>query len=196
MISKLLARFTLWILGWKAVGEKSSHKKYVLIAAPHTTNMDGVLLLAASTVYGMKISWMIKHTALKVPIFGWLLKKTGAVGIDRTANQGLVAQMVEKFAQKDEFILAIPPAGTRSYRDYWKSGFYIIAKEAGVPIVPGYLNYKTKVAGFGESFVPSDVKKDMDYLREFYKDITPRYPEKKSKIILSLENEKEQQESA
>ena len=193
MISKLLARFTLWILGWKAVGEKSAHKKYVLIAAPHTTNMDGVLLLAASTVYGMKISWMIKHTALKVPIFGWLLKKTGAVGIDRTANQGLVAQMVEKFAQKEEFILAIPPAGTRSYRDYWKSGFYIIAKEAGVPIVPGYLNYETKVAGFGKSFVPSDVKKDMDYLREFYKDITPRYPEKKSKIVLSLENESEQE---
>ncbi|WP_372371459.1 1-acyl-sn-glycerol-3-phosphate acyltransferase [Candidatus Uabimicrobium sp. HlEnr_7] len=196
MISNLLARFTLWILGWKTEGNKSPHKKYVMIAAPHTTNMDGLLLLAAAGFFRMKISWMIKHTMLKIPIFGWLLKSTGAVAINRTAKQGLVQQMIQKFAEKEEFILAIPPAGTRSYRDYWKSGFYVIAKEAGVPIVPGYLNYKTRVAGFGESFIPSDVKKDMDYLRKFYKDITPRYPQKKSRIKLALEDEAEKQESA
>jgi len=188
-MSKLLGPITLWILGWKAVGNRPKPDKYVMIAAPHTTNMDGVLLLAATGTYGMKISWMIKHTMLKIPIFGWLLRLTGAVGINRTANHGLVTQMVEKFHSREKFILAIPPAGTRSYRDYWKSGFYVIAKEAGVPIVPGYLDYEKKIAGFGEPFMPSDVKKDMDHLREFYKDIAPRYPKLKSRIFLRLEEE-------
>lgn len=186
-MKKFIGKCIFKMLGWKVTGERPKIKKYVMLAVPHTTNWDGLLLLAACFQFDMKISWMIKDSALKVPILGWMLRRTGAVAINRSKNQGVVDQMVAKFQKFDEFVLAIPPEGTRSYCDYWKTGFYAIAKKANVSIVPGYLNYKTKIAGFGQEFMPTEVKVDMDKLRKFYKNIVGKYPEKISQMRLKIE---------
>lgn len=114
--------------------------------------------------------------------FGTIMKKLGGIPLDRSSRHHVVRQTTEKL------IMVIGPSGTRSKREYWKSGFYWIAHTAQVPILCGYLDFKNKTVHVGLSFVPTgNVKKDMDRIREFYKDIRGKHPEFETPI--RLENE-------
>lgn len=188
-IKRWIGQFFLWITGWKLKGEVSAHKKYVLIAAPHTSNWDLVFMLAFAYVCELKVSWLGKHTLFRWP-FGVFMRWLGGLPIDRRAHHNTVEHVADLFRERESLILAIPAEGTRKYRDYWKSGFYYIALEANVPIVLGFLDYKNKCGGFGPAIVPSgDVHQDMDRIREFYKDITGRHPENKGRIRLQVEDD-------
>lgn len=191
-VAARLSRAGLWALrGWKFEGEVPSEPHLVMLAGPHTSNMDGLLLVLLTRSVGMSASWMVKDTWSKPPM-GWLIKPVGAVPVDRSKANGMVGQMVEEFAKRDHFHLMIPPEGTRSYTEHWKSGFYRIALAADVPIAPSFLDYKRRRGGFGESFrLTGDKRKDMDKLREFYKDGAEmaRYPDKYGPIRLRDEDE-------
>ncbi len=108
--------------------------------------------------------------------------------MNRAASNNLVNQMVEQIKVGDGTNLVVPASGTRSYTDYWKSGFYHIAKNAKIPLVCGYLDYTKKEAGLGPVFLPTELKADMNRLREFYGPISARYPEMKSRIRLKEED--------
>lgn len=153
--------------GWE-VGARPTPKKFVAIAAPHTSNTDGLLMILMSRVMDLELSFMIKSDWNK-PLVGPLVRHYGAVFINRARASGVVDEMIEEFERRDEMCLLIPPEGTRSRAEYWKSGFYHIALGAKVPVVPGFLDYKRKKGGFGEPLVlTGDVKADMDALRAFY----------------------------
>lgn len=175
-----LAQASLRALGgWRFEGEIPAPRKAVCLAVPHTDNMDGLLLVLLAQSVGMPISWMIKNTWGKPPV-GWLVRGVGGVTIDRSKPHGVVGEMVAEFARRDDFYLVIPPEGTRKRVDYWKSGFYHIALTAGVPVVPGFLDYSRKVGYFGEPItLTGNVRADMDVLREVYGDAAPmaRHPE-------------------
>ena len=174
---RLLARAFLRATGWRPEGAPPKPHRFVLIAAPHTSNWDLAYLLALAEVYDLRISFMMKHTVFKGP-FGPLFKSLGGIPIRRHLRESLVKQMVEAFAAHDEFVLVVPAEGTRDRVDSWKSGFYHIAREAGVPIVLGYLDYARKRGGFGPSVIPTGhYREDMDVIRDFYADKSGRYPE-------------------
>ncbi len=159
---------SLRALGWEFITPKPEPKKFVGLAWPHSSNMDGILMVMMAQQIGLTMSWMVKD-AVNQPGLGAVVRGVGGVFIDRTKPNGVVGQMVEEFEKRDEFALVIPPEGTRSYRDYWKSGFYHIAVGANVPIVPGFLDYGRKQGGFGPPIMPTgDVKADMDAIRAFY----------------------------
>lgn len=100
----------------------------------------------------------------------------------------MVDQLVDRFNETDNLILAITPAGTRRKTDSWKSGFYHIAYKAQIPVLLGYADFEKKRAGTGLSFIPSgNITEDMDRIREFYRDIRGADPEKESTIILREE---------
>jgi 1-acyl-sn-glycerol-3-phosphate acyltransferase len=190
-MTKAIGLLMLKLFGWKKGEAPPQEDKYVLIASPHTTNWDFPFMMMYAFIYGMNISWMGKQALFRWP-WGWFFKLMGGLPVNRTGSNNLVQQLAETFQEHDKLILVIPSAGTRSYRDYWKSGFYFIAKEAGVPIVPGYLDYKNKVGGFGPPLHPTvDLVADMDVLREFYKDKAGKYPEKTSRIRLRQEDEEQ-----
>jgi 1-acyl-sn-glycerol-3-phosphate acyltransferase len=171
-----LGRFWLGIFGWKIQGEDSGCRKFVLIAAPHTSNWDLPFMLATAYVMRVHLSWFGKHT-LFTPPWGWLLRKLGGIPVDRRAPQSLVTQMAEQFSSRDYLVLAVPPEGTRRRVDFWKSGFYHIAAESGVPIGLGYLDYERKLCGLGMFVKPGpDIKEDMDIIRNFYREIRGRHP--------------------
>jgi 1-acyl-sn-glycerol-3-phosphate acyltransferase len=139
-----------------------------MLAVPHTTNLDGLLLVLLTRSIGLRAHWMVKDVWVKPP-FGWLTKRVGAVPVDRSKANGMVGQMAEKFAASDEFILLIPPEGTRSSADHWKSGFYRIAIEANVPLIPAYVDYRSRRGGFGAPItLTGDKRADMDVIRAFY----------------------------
>lgn len=178
-------------LGWEFVGERPSPPKFVGLAAPHTSNMDGLLMVLMAQKVGLEMSWMVKD-AVDKPVLGSVVRQVGGVFIDRSKAHGLVEQMVDEFARRDHFCLMIPPEGTRSRSEYWKSGFYHIALGARVPVVPGFLDYGRKRGGFGEPIeLTGNVKADMDRLRAFYQDggYQPRYPDKFGPIRLREEPE-------
>lgn len=172
-----IARLFLRLTGWAPEGERPNVEKYVLIAAPHTTNWDFPYTLAFAKVFGINIRWMGKHTLFQFP-FGWIMKKLGGIPIRRHERGNIVQAMADDFKNYDELAITVPTEGTRSRVEYWKSGFYHIARTANVPIVMGYLDYKRKRGGFGKPFYPSgDLKKDMDTIRAFYADKVGKYPE-------------------
>ena len=84
-------------------------------------------------------------------------------------RDGQVEAIAKLYPERERLVLAIAPEGTRARADHWKSGFYQIARRARVPIVPAYLDYGTRTAGFGTPFVPSaSLRADMDRLRAVY----------------------------
>ena len=182
-----LGRLWLGLFGWKVGGVPASYKKCVLIAAPHTSNWDLPFMLATALVMGVRISWFGKHTVFKFP-FGWFMRKLGGIPVDRRAPQSLVSQTAERFKNSDYLVLAVPPEGTRGKVALWKSGFYHIAAQSGVPIGLGYLDYGRKSSGLGMFLMPSgNITADMDTIRAFYRDIRGKYPEMESEPRLREE---------
>ena len=160
----------LKLIGWKALGEPLEHQRFVLIAAPHTSNWDFPLMLMVVLKLKLRVFWMGKHTLFPFP-FGWFMKWLGGIPIDRGAAHNVVSETVRQYAENDELVVLIPPEGTRKKVKTWKTGFYHIASNASVPILMGYVDGSRKVAGFADFFTPTgDLEKDLEDIREFYKD--------------------------
>jgi 1-acyl-sn-glycerol-3-phosphate acyltransferase len=171
-----IGRAWMGAAGWRVEGALPQGKKFVLIAAPHTSNWDLPFMLAAGYILGARISWLGKHTVFWGP-FGWFMKALGGIPVDRRSPQNLVQQVTQRFAASDALILAVPPEGTRKQVAYWKSGFYQIARAAQVPVAMGYLDFRRKVAGVGPFLhITADVRADMDQIRAFYRDIRGKRP--------------------
>ena len=173
------------LFGWQVVGTLPAVDKYEIVAAHHTSNWDGLLLVLASFVLKIRVHWMVKHTLMKPPL-GWLLRVLGGISINRTASHGAVEQMVDEFNRHDKMILILSPEGTRKKVSRWKRGFYHIAKGANVPMVLAAPDYKRKQIIIGPMLVPSgDLEADLVPMREFFKDKTPRHPEKAGDIVVA-----------
>ena len=118
------------------------------------------------------------------------MRRLGGVPVDRRSPQSLVMQMSEKLKSTDDLILAVPPEGTRSKVNLWRSGFYYIALQSEVPIGLGYLDYQRKLCGLGMFVIPGgDVNADMDKIRAFYRDIRGKHPELESEPRLKEETQ-------
>jgi 1-acyl-sn-glycerol-3-phosphate acyltransferase len=184
-----IARAVLFIWGWKPEGERPSLAKYVVIAAPHTTNWDFPFTIAICKVMDIKIRWMGKQSLFAWP-FGGFMRRMGGIPVNRERSSNVVKATAEGFKDFQELALLVPAEGTRSRVEYWKSGFYHIAREANVPIVPAYLDYKRKRGGFGEPILPSgNIKQDMDRIRAFYEGRIGKYPENFGPIRLKEETD-------
>jgi 1-acyl-sn-glycerol-3-phosphate acyltransferase len=163
--------------------------KAVVIAAPHTSNWDLPLMLAVSWVLGVRPSWLGKRELFQGP-FGWVLRRLGGIPVDRATRGNMVQQAVARFDTTERLFLVVPPSGTRARASHWKSGFYHVARGAGVPILCAFLDYGRRTGGIGPVLSPTgDVAADMDLLREFYGGITGRYPENTTPVRLQEEEE-------
>jgi len=177
MIGRFIADLFLRITGWEIEGEAPAADKFVLIAAPHTSNWDLAYLLALAMRYGVRPRWMGKHTLFRGPM-GPVMRAVGGIPIRRHLRENVVQQMARAFVEHDTLCLTVPPEGTRGQAPMWKSGFYHIARTANVPISLGYLDYARKRGGFGPELLPTgDLKADMDVIRAFYADKVGKHPE-------------------
>lgn len=186
-MTRHIAALLLRLVGWKPEGNQPASRRFVLIAAPHTSNWDLALLLLFGQLYGVRISWMGKHTLFQGPM-GWVMRRVGGVPVRRDRSNSLVAQMADTIEASDRIALTVPAEGTRGYTTHWKSGFYHIARAAEVPVVLGFLDYGRRRGGFGPEIVlTGDVREDMDEIRAFYADKQGRYPEMTGEILLKEE---------
>lgn len=182
-----LATMFLRATGWRPVGTPPS-QRCVIIAAPHTSNWDLLWMLAFAWSFGLRPRFMMKHTVFVGPA-GWLFRRVGGIAIERHRQGGVVKQMAEEFAARESLTLVVPPEGTRARTERWKSGFYHIAREAGVPVSLAFLDYGRREAGFGpEIEITGSVANDMDLVRDFYADKLGLHPHLHSEIRLVEED--------
>jgi 1-acyl-sn-glycerol-3-phosphate acyltransferase len=158
----------LFLGGWTVRGDWPPLPKAVLVAAPHTSNWDALYMLAAAGYFNISLQWMGKASLTQGP-FGFIVKALGCVPIDRTARHDVVEAMREAFAEHETMLLAVPPEGTRGLTRVWKSGFYHIARAAGVPIILSVLDYRTKTIQIAAVFTPTgDYDTDIATIRQYY----------------------------
>lgn len=163
--------------GWKIAGDWPSDPKVVIIAAPHTSNWDGIWMIAAAAKWRIRLRYMGKKSLTEGP-FGGIVKWTGCIPIDRSKSHDVVMAMKDVFAAGPELILAVPPEGTRDPVQKWKSGFYHIAIGAGVPITFAVMDYRTKTVSLPATLWPSgNYVADLSVIQSFYSNATARYPE-------------------
>lgn len=188
-IRRALARLFLAATGWKPEGDPPGPRRYVLIAAPHTTNWDFPYLLAFAEHFGMRISWLGKASLFRGPL-GPIMRALGGIPIERSRSENRVAAMAKIFEEHDDLGLVVPAEATRGRTEFWKSGFYYIALTARVPIVMSFLDYTRKRGGIGPAFLPTgNVSRDMDAVRAFYADKQGKYPEAFGPVRLREESE-------
>lgn len=174
---KFIAKIFFELKGWKVRGGiPAGIKKCVLIAAPHTSNWDFLYGSFAWKLFGLDVTYLAKKSLFRFP-WGIFFRALGGVPVDRSKHNNLVDAMVELVNGKDEIIVIMTPEGTRKKVEHWKMGFYHLAQKANVPIVLGKINYKTKTAFIGHSFIPTgNIEKDFEIIRKFYKDAVGKNP--------------------
>ena len=175
MISKFI--FTK-ILGWKVVGSFPKElKKSVVTAAPHTTWKDFPIAVLGRNTFGTKINYIGKASLFKPP-FGFIFRWLGGSPVERSKSTNKVESIVNVFNKHNEFRLALSPEGTRKKVDKWKTGFYYIAKGAGVPIIMVTLDFGRKQMLASEPYYPTDnMQVDFAHFYDFYKDVQGAKPE-------------------
>ena len=168
-MKRSLARCCLFLWRWKVVPPPAVlPDRYLMVAAPHTTNWDFPLMLALTRASGVEVKWLGKASLFRGPM-GPLMRRLGGIPVDRSAAGGMVAALAAEFAGSDRLALIVPTEGTRSQTRFWKSGFYHIAREANVPVVCGFVDGVTRTGGLGPIIdLTGDIGRDMDQFREFY----------------------------
>jgi 1-acyl-sn-glycerol-3-phosphate acyltransferase len=175
LVRRTFARVALKAARWRTAGEVP--QRGILVGAPHTSNWDWVLTLLLGWDSGVRIRLLVKQSFFKGPI-GVLMRATGAVELDRSNPGATIKALLADAADDESFLLGIAAEGTRSKVDYWKSGFYRISQQTGIPVTLAFLDRPSRTVGWGPTFaLTGDVRADMDRIRAFYADKTGIRPE-------------------
>ena len=163
-----LARAVLRLARWRTAGEVPA--RGILVGAPHTSNWDWVLTLLLGWSYGVRIRLLVKDSFFHGPLVP-LMRATGAVALDRAHPGATIRDLLAQAEGDEAFLLGLAAEGTRGRADYWKSGFYRISRQTGIPVTLAYLDSSTRTVGWGPTFdLTGDVGADMDRVRAFYAD--------------------------
>ena len=177
-VMEWIGRAVFRLMGWKIDYRLPDDPKMVIIFAPHTSNWDVIHAIPAAFVLGLRPNWLVKNNVNIWP-FRRLLNWLGAVPIERNKKENKVLMIANAIRQTDEIVLGLSPEGTRSHTEYWRSGFYHIARLANVPVHFGFIDYPNKTVGAHPGFIPSgNVEADLEKIRKFYQDKIGKFPEK------------------
>ena len=179
LATKLLA----W-LGWQAVLEPALGKKMVAVGYPHTSNADFVPVLLWAWATGSKMNWIGKQELFR-GLMRPLMLGLGGIPVNRGTTRNFVDAVAELIREREEITLIIAAEGTRSRAEYWRTGFYYMALEAGVPIGLGFIDWGKRRLGIGGYLTPSgDIQQDFEVLKAFYADVHGKDSSKQGPVAL------------
>lgn len=189
MLKRLLARVFWAFSRWTLVSEGTPSRPTVLVGAPHTSNWDFVLMLAIAWRLRIDVHWLGKSSLFR----GWrgpIMRRLGGIAVDRSDPARVVNDVVRQVHDGSVFGLVVTPDGTRGGNDHWKSGFYRISRETGMPVTLGFVDRTTMTSGLGPTIdLTGDVTADMDRIRAFYADKSGLRPERRTEPRLREESE-------
>lgn len=177
-MKKAISKFILNLFGWKVVNNiPPDMKKSVMIAAPHTSNWDFVGAIPALAVLGIKSRYLIKDDYFKSPL-AFFFRWTGGIPVDRSKRNNLSDQLKEMLLNEETMHIVFPAEGTRKRVARWKTGFYYVAIETGLPFTFGVMDYKRRILGVEHYYVPTgNFEEDMIYIENYFKTIGACHPE-------------------
>lgn len=185
-LSQWIGLILMHLIGWRMRGEFPNVPKGMLVIAPHTSNYDGVVSVAAILALRLQLFFFVKDSAFIWP-FGGLMRWFGAVPVDRESSRDMVGFTASKYSSKDALMLAIAPEGTRKSSPAWKTGFYWIAHRAGVPLIMVSFDYGKKEVVILGSFTPTgNIEQDLPLIIGSFKGMVPRHPDRLSAQLLAL----------
>jgi 1-acyl-sn-glycerol-3-phosphate acyltransferase len=174
--TRAFGRALLGILRWRIEGEVPDLPKFVVAVAPHTSNWDFVVGMAAMFALDLRLSFIGKHTLFRWP-FGPVLRWMGGIPVDRASPHGVVGDAVRAFEGVEQRVLAIAPEGTRRRVERFRSGFLHIARGARVPILLASLDYGTRCVRFGPLLEPgADLDQELRRVEAFFATVPGNRP--------------------
>jgi 1-acyl-sn-glycerol-3-phosphate acyltransferase len=186
LMSRAVRAVLMWFYnrhGWVSKGEIPEPRRFIIIAAPHTSNWDFLYYIGLTQSLGIMPHFMAKTALFRWPMRNFMLDM-GGVPVDRSKGGNYVEAMIAEFARRDEFMLTIAPEGTRDFVRRWKTGFYHIAMGAKVPMVVGMMDYGTKTGGLGPAIWPTgDYEADMAKVAAIYATVTAKHPDRQLKSM-------------
>jgi len=178
--TRWVGRAVLRLLGWRVTGNLPDEPRFIAIAAPHTSNWDWAVAMAALLALGIRINYMIKDSAFVWPL-SLVLRATGGIPTNRAAPAGMVEDVAERLLDTPEIIMVITPEGTRRRVERWKTGFLRIAALAQLPVVQVSWHYPGKLIHLGPvAELSGDLDTDIAAIRAYYRQFTGRNPENQS----------------
>ena len=180
-LTRGIMSFLMRLFGWRIVGEVPDLPRFVFVGAPHTSNSDFFMTAFTMVALGVDIHFVMKHTPFVGPL-GRFLRWLGGIPIDRDRTRDFVSQMVDEFNKRDKFLLAIMPEGTRGSHSAgkgWRSGFYYIAKGAGVPLLMVIFDYANREMRVGPTIFPGEnYEADLPEIQAHFVGVRGRKPER------------------
>ena len=171
------------LCGWKLIlpekGSRPELERCIFVVAPHTSAMDFIIGATYLWLCCSNGKIFIKKEFFRWPL-GSFLRGLGCISIDRgNRKNDMVGTAVRKFAEGKPLSIAITPEGTRKPTKRWKSGFWRIAHEAGIAIVPTYIDFKKKEIGvFDTIWTTNNYDGDLLKVRKLYKKELAKHPDR------------------
>ena len=168
LFTSVVARLLMLLTGWRFEGALPNLPKFVLIVAPHTSNLDFPVGVMAMFGLGIRGTFLGKDSLFRPP-FGFYFRWLGGVPVDRKSSNNVVDQTIGYFRTRDRIILALSPEGTRRKIPQWRTGFYWVAVGAGVPIVPVAFDFpRRRIVLNPPQLMSGEMEKDLAQLRGFF----------------------------
>lgn len=176
---KNISKFVFYyLMGWKITNDfPTDIKKYIIIVAPHTSNLDFIIGIMVKFIKSVDIKFIGKHTLFKSP-YGFIFKALGGTPVNRSKSKNMVQAIIDIYNTKDEFIFALSPEGTRKKIGKWKTGFYHVAKGAKIPIVMATIDFGKKEVLIDKPFyITGNQKNDYGHFHNFFKNRNGKNPD-------------------
>lgn len=177
-----LARAILKLLGWRVAFNGLPGLQGMVVVYPHTSNWDFAIGLLAKWAIGIPAQFWAKDSLFKFPLIGRWMRWVGGIAINRSAPQGMVASVVDVYAQhrrQNKLLwMAVAPEGTRSLTPGWKSGFYQVALGAQVPVALVRFDWGQRTLFFVDFLnLTGDVDADYAHMAQIFEGVQGCRPE-------------------
>lgn len=172
------ARILKWA-GWTFKVNLAMPDKCIIVIAPHTSNWDFILGELGIHSVGMKAGFLMKDTWFFFPL-GYLMKGLGGIPVNRRQHGNLTQSIVEAYNATPRLAIGVTPEGTRSANPNWHKGAIFMARDARVPLVLAYFDYRQRVVCIDREFpLSDDADADMARIKHYFMQHgCGRYPEK------------------
>lgn len=165
------------LMGWKLIGHFPGLDKCVVAVVPHTHWVDFLLGLLVRELIGVQVNYIGKAPLFRWP-YGWFFRWMGGAPVDRSGGKDNVKAAAALFKERKVFRLALAPEGTRKKVDRWRTGFYYIALEAGVPIIFVAFDFGNKQVKISEPMMPTgNFEADYPEYKAFFQGVVGYVPE-------------------
>lgn len=175
-MSRWLGRAALGVAGWRIEGAIPNRPRLLVIVAPHTSNWDFAVGIAAMFALGVQVTFLGKDTLFRWPL-GGVMRWLGGFPVDRHAPHNVVEQTVRLIRSRERVVVGLSPEGTRRKLPAWRTGYYFVARGAGVPIVPVAFDYPARAIRIFAPHQPAEtVEQDLAELGQLFEARMARYP--------------------